>query len=310
MTHTNLIGLNWGSSQFRAYLMTSTGDLLDEMNSAKGITKCSRDEMVDIVSGVTSRWGSGLAIYASGMIGSNIGWTEAPYVTCPLSIAGFSQNLTPTNMGGTQVQIVPGLCCERSDGSPDILRGEEVEILGLMRNKTWVSHKSHFILLPGTHSKWVRVKDRRITDFMTSMSGEIYDRMTAQGLLSSIVEGPSVESPEFYDGLRRGMTGPEGMGAMLFQTRARVIRGKLHKGGASSYLRGLLIGSEISGALALYPEISDSDLALVGAPDVCNLYRAALSELNIACTVFDSKRACISGFNAIHLGAVRGHRNA
>ena len=59
-------------------------------------------------------------------------------------------------------------------------------------------------MLPGTHTKWVIVRDGRVTDFFTSMSGEIFDRLTAQGLLASIVDGEARPGQAFDDGVAAG----------------------------------------------------------------------------------------------------------
>ena len=58
-----------------------------------------------------------------------------------------------------------------------------------------------WVALPGTHTKWARLENGRVVDFFTSMSGEIFDRLTAKGLLASIVEGEAKEGPAFDKGV-------------------------------------------------------------------------------------------------------------
>ncbi|MGO4611536.1 2-dehydro-3-deoxygalactonokinase, partial [Variovorax sp. 2RAF20] len=76
--------------------------------------------------------------------------------------------------------------------------------------------QSGIVALPGTHTKWVRMDGGRVREFSTAMSGEIFDRLTAAGLLASIVDGPAHVSPAFFDGVRAGVRRDTGLGTLLF----------------------------------------------------------------------------------------------
>ena len=56
-----------------------------------------------------------------------------------------------------------------SSGVPDVLRGEETEILGCAADLG----KNTQFCLPGTHTKWVRMDDGKIGSFSTSMTGDL-----------------------------------------------------------------------------------------------------------------------------------------
>jgi len=200
-----------------------------------------------------------------------------------------------TRIGDLAVNIVPGVACVRArDAAPDIMRGEETELLGLLASDRLDG--APVVALPGTHTKWVRIHDGRVMEFMTAMSGEIYDRLTAAGLLSSIVEGPASDGAAFREGVRTAAERMLGLGTLLFGARARVLRGALDRRDAGAYLRGLLIGSEISDALTLFPETRDATIPLVGSAPVCALYQAALAEMGIASRPTPSADVIARGF--------------
>ena len=294
-SEASIIGINWGSSNCRAHLIAPDGTVLDTLEAAAGVATLQRDGMVEMANRVHARWPGTPRVYAAGMIGSNVGWTDAGYVECPAGFDRLRDELVSTRIGELSLHIVPGLACVRErDGAPDIMRGEETELLGL--HASGRLDDAPLVALPGTHTKWVHIEGGRVIEFMTAMSGEIYDRLTAAGLLASIVEGPSVDGAAFRDGVRTSASRTLGLGALLFGARARVIRGLLPKANAASYLRGLLIGSEIADALALFPQPRERAMPLVGSPVVCALYAAALDELGIASRMVASAGAIARGF--------------
>lgn len=307
-THADaIVGINWGSSNFRAYLIAPGGQVRDALEAAAGVATLTRDGMAGMAAQVRARWPQVARVYAAGMIGSNIGWADAGYVDCPAGLQQLRGGLLPVSIDGLDVAIVPGLACVRSgDGAPDIMRGEETELFGLLA--AGQLGDAPVVALPGTHTKWVRMHEGRVSEFMTAMSGEIFDRLTATGLLSSIVEGgAAADGPAFRDGVRNAVERKLGLGALLFGARARVIRGALARKDASAYLRGVIIGSEIADALALYPQMRTATLPLVGSAAVGALYQAALVELGIASRPVASADAVVRGFLEIDALCRRPH---
>jgi 2-dehydro-3-deoxygalactonokinase len=291
------VGINWGSSNFRAYRIAADGGVSDEYSAAAGIATLDRGGMAAMMQKAAARWPGGIPVYAAGMIGSAIGWVEVPYADAPAGCLEILQRMTRAQIGEVDVRIVPGIACRRAfDGAPDILRGEEIELLGLIG----LGHANGLAALPGTHTKWVRLDRGRVVDFFTAMSGEIFDRLTAQGLLASITEGEAAEGAPFLDGVAAGQARKLGLGTLLFGARARVIRGALRRADASSYVRGLLIGSEIADALAVYPELAQAVVPLTGSGPLSRLYAAALTANGIGSRIVDSREACRRGFRMLH----------
>jgi 2-dehydro-3-deoxygalactonokinase len=157
-----------------------------------------------------------------------------------------------------------------------------------------------WVALPGTHTKWARLQDGRVVDFFTSMSGEMFDRLTAKGLLASIVDGEAADGPVFLRGVTLGRARQLGLGTLLFSARAQVVRGMLAKAEAASYIRGVLIGSEIADVLAVYPGVRDGVVPLIGNNALGRLYASALGAAGIRSEAIDSRTACLRGFRALH----------
>lgn len=216
-----IIGINWGSTNFRAYRIDADGSVSATIEQPRGIAGLERSQMQALLEEVATAWPHASRIYASGMIGSNIGWSDAGYVDCPASPDAIAGRLHEVHIGAHAVAIVPGLACRRGDGAPDIMRGEETELLGMVALGTIPA--TGLVALPGTHSKWVRLEQGVVVEFMTAMSGEIFDRLTAAGLLASVVDGPAEDGAAFIDGVGTAQGGA-GLTTLLSGARARVIR--------------------------------------------------------------------------------------
>ena len=295
----SFIGINWGSSNLRAYLIGAHGELLDSHEAPSGVATLDRAAMATAADTLRARWPHARRAYAAGMIGSNVGWTDAGYVECPAGVEAVARRLVPTRIGELAVSIVPGMACVRPmDGMPDVLRGEETELLGLL-DRGDVGPDS-VVALPGTHTKWIQLTNARVESFMTSLSGELFDRLASGGLLASVLEGPGEPGAAFAEGVRTAAEGHLGLGALLFGVRARLIRGALPRTATSSYLRGLLAGAEIADALVLFPGLRHMSVPLVGSGPVTRLYRAAMAELGINAHPVSSADAAVRGFRALH----------
>lgn len=291
------VGVNWGSTNFRAFLIGADGAALDEYSAPSGVVALDRDGMAVMMNDLAARWPERGPVYASGMIGSNVGWIEVPYAEAPAGCADLAALAAATRIGDVSTRIVPGIACRRSfDGEPDILRGEEIELMGLAALRA----ADGWVALPGTHTKWARLENGRVVDFFTSMSGEIFDRLTAKGLLASIVAGEASDGPEFLRGVSAGRTRRLSLGTLLFGARAQVVRGALAKSDAASYIRGLLIGSEIADAMAVFPAVGKSVVPLIGNRALSRLYASALDTLGVSSELIDSREACLRGFRALH----------
>ena len=79
------IAVDWGTSSFRAALVSPQGAVLDELAAPRGILGFKPDEFVPYLSSTCARLtaAGGALFLLSGMIGSKNGLLEVPYCPCP-----------------------------------------------------------------------------------------------------------------------------------------------------------------------------------------------------------------------------------
>jgi 2-dehydro-3-deoxygalactonokinase len=167
------------------------------------------------------------------------------------------------------VKLVPGLSATDEAGVAEVMRGEETQVFGVLE----AMGGSGLACLPGTHSKWVRVEDGRITGFTTHMTGEAFGALRGHTILGRMMrEGPSNGAP-FDAGVRRSGD-PGGLLHHIFGARALVLAGSLAETDAAAYLSGILVGHEVRAALAAQ---QGTVVHVIGVPDLTALYARAIS---------------------------------
>jgi 2-dehydro-3-deoxygalactonokinase len=273
-----LVALDWGSTSLRAYLLDGGGRIVDRRAEPWGILQLPEGDFRRAFDRVTAGWSSEaspLPAIASGMIGSAQGWVEAPYVDLPAGAEQLARGLAP--VPATRLRIVPGLA--QHGRSPDVMRGEETQIVGALAAQPDLA--DGVVVLPGTHSKWVRLAGGRVREFTTYMTGELFAVLRAHSILGRLSPAGAVEAgaedAAFARGVSAAQRSPSGLGPLLFSARASVLVGDLPAGSSLEYLSGLLIGDELRAGLAggLQPA------ALIGDPALCTRYVAALGQLGI-----------------------------
>jgi len=275
-----LIAIDWGSSSFRAYLMARDGAVVDEIASGDGVATVAPGAFPDLLRRLVGGWlatDADLPIVASGMVGSRHGWREAPYAKCPADPRDIAANLVVVQAGDRDVHLAPGLSYEDVNGEPDVMRGEEVEILGLSDSG------GRLIVLPGSHSKWAIVERGRVERFKTFVTGELFAAVrdhTLAGAFARAAKGEPLRSA-FALGVRRGAAaagGGKGSGLLgaLFGARSLPLMGKLAEDDTGEYLSGLLVGAEIAEARRLFP---DQEPHVAGAEMLVKRYLTAFDAL-------------------------------
>jgi 2-dehydro-3-deoxygalactonokinase len=297
----SFVGINWGSSNLRAYLIDEEGITIDVIERSAGVTTLDKSGIVSELNQIRKTWPNTEATYLSGMIGSPSGWKEAPYVQCQVGLKSIADELIGADIGEHSVSIVPGVRCVTGWGDPDIMRGEEMEILGLLSLEPGLNQQDSFMVLPGTHTKWAITSSGEIKEFFTSMSSEIFDHLSRAGLLSSVMTKEAEADASFIAGVTRGAKDGAALGRLLFGVRAKVIGGNLDIGQSASYARGLLIGAEIADALRLMPGLRRMDeIPLLGNAKLCRLYKFALKEFGIGARPVDTGRVIVAGYFSLH----------
>jgi 2-dehydro-3-deoxygalactonokinase len=161
---------------------TTTGAPLEERSFARGILTVPAGGFPEAFQACFGDWMTpGTLCLISGMAGSKQGWREAPYCACPAGFDAIAAQLEWVEPG--RIAIVPGLSIERN-GVPDVMRGEETQIFGALQ---LLGLDNARLVLPGTHSKWVTVANRQVTDFSTWMTGEFYALLRQHSLLARMM---------------------------------------------------------------------------------------------------------------------------
>ena len=214
---------------------------------------------------------------ACGMIGSRQGWVEAPYRTCPVALSDLAANMASTS--GHELAIVAGITCRDDSGVPDVIRGEETQVVGLLETQ---AISEAVIVQPGTHSKWTIVRDGLIVTFATYMTGETFAVLRAHSILGRLMAAnPDIDWAAFERGVRRGLA-PSESGELLhrlFGARTLALFGEVPETTVADYLSGLLIGAEIGAGAAWATRHLPhaSAVWLLGTPELSMRYRRALA---------------------------------
>jgi 2-dehydro-3-deoxygalactonokinase len=282
MTTPVLIGLDWGTTSCRAYLIGADGSVLARLINGPGILRVENGAFGPWLDSMIGAWIAAhgvLPVILSGMIGSRQGWKEAPYAKCPAGAGDIVKALARIDHDELSISVVPGLSTENGT-MPDVIRGEETQILGALA----LSGKGDgLFLLPGTHSKWVEVAGGRIVSFRTFMTGEVFGALKDHTILGRPMrEGPR-DNMAFARGVEEG-TNLDSPGALLnrlFATRTYSLFGRLPDTSLADYLSGLLIGAEVAAAMGL----SDAPVTIVASLSLAQRYADTLVLLGYKCSL-------------------------
>ncbi len=221
------------------------------------------------------------------MIGSSRGWREAPYVPCPATPSALAHAILWVDHGRTG--IVPGVS---QLAPPDVMRGEEVQVfgaaaMGALAPDALVCH-------PGTHSKWIRLADERIAEFRTCMTGEIFALLRDHSILSAQLRAAAAPGPAFLAGVDEAL-GETNLLSGLFAVRARHLLVPA-SADATSNVSGLLIGTDVRNGLSLG---ASARIALIGRPDLNQLYAAAIERAGRSTVAIDGSMAFLAGMRQL-----------
>lgn len=276
-----LIGLDWGTTSLRAHLLDAGGGVLDRRSSSEGILAEHPDGFEGTFRRIVADWlgaWPGLPVIASGMITSRNGWVETPYVRTPGGIDELATSLVPYDLStDCRIHFVCGMDRDPKDGAPDIMRGEETQIVGCLTG-TGSGGEALFVM-PGTHSKWVSVRDGRLIRFDTYMTGEVYAVLKGHSILGRLMEDfGGGASSAFEHGISARLESRASLLHQIFSARTLVLYDRLSPEHAADYLSGLLIGEEIRTALMDYSSDSGAmpPVTIVGSGDLTERYRRAL----------------------------------
>lgn len=287
-----MIAIDWGTSNFRAYRLGRQGEVLERRSFPCGVLRIEEGRFPEVLRSNVSDW---LAagedrILLCGMVGSRQGWAEVQYVSCPAGVDDLAKSVCEVPFDGACVFLVPGVMAKDSFGAPEVMRGEETEAMGALKDYG----NSGIVCLPGTHSKWIELRDGAIVNFVTFMTGEIYGALRKHTILArNMMAGAPIDNEAFLRGVERS-SNSGGLLHHLFSVRTLGLVEELKDKAAESYLSGVLIGHEVRnvfpGAMSRTTN-HGHEIHLVGAAHLCRLYNQAIQACGGRATVEDQDAA-------------------
>jgi 2-dehydro-3-deoxygalactonokinase len=270
-----LIGLDWGSSSCRAYLYAADSGVIDTREAACGVStlQASPSEPGPYEQAFAQMCGSwmagrpGLPVLACGMVGSDRGWVHVAYRQLPASIDDPGPVARVRTKDGIDIHVLAGL--KDAGGPGGVMRGEETQLAGVP------VVNGEAVVLPGTHSKWVRLSGRTVAGFTTYMTGELYALVTGYSILAGSIEpAEEVAWPAFERGVRYAVEQPCPL-VSLFSARTRWLAADLGGDEVADYISGLLIGTELVDARTGGGADPAAGLVIVGGHTLTNRYKRA-----------------------------------
>lgn len=303
-----LIGLDWGTSALRAWLLDAQGRILAAREGGPGVLAVGAGAFREAFERFCAPWLAAeptLPVIAAGMIGSRQGWREAAYLTAPAGIAALAEALLPLDdAAGRVFRVVPGVLAELADGARDVMRGEETQVIGALLD-TPASARSGLFVLPGSHGKWVAVREARIVALRTSLTGEAWAALREHTILGRLCADPAPDDPAaqaaawlaFDQGVAQIRADPGALLHLLFRVRTEGLFGRLRPEQLPAYLSGLITGAEVGDALR-WPERGTATPVLVGSGPQLARYARALAGFGAGCARAGPDRAA-AGLSAL-----------
>jgi 2-dehydro-3-deoxygalactonokinase len=287
VTGTYVLG-DWGTTRLRLFRMTD-GAVAERLEGL-GIGDLQASPVRVLMDRLAIWQADGPVgdVTLCGMAGAKGGLMEAIYVDCPAGIADWRGHQTCALIDNIRIAVMPGLRHWDEAMVPDVMRGEETQIFGALALDPDLMTGEHRFVLPGTHSKWVDVRDGRTQNFRTVPTGELYALLIGQ---STLIGRGTGGKGDFDQGFARGLSrAGEPMLTALFEARAGRLLDERSQDWAKGYLSGLLIGGEIVTNVK-----RNAEVVLIGDPALCALYVRALDAVGCGYRTIDGDAAVLAG---------------
>lgn len=260
-------------------------------------------------------------VLGSGMISSNVGLFELPHVLAPAGLQQLARGMvsvTIPEVFSKPLWFVPGVRnvveniglhnCE----SMDMMRGEEVEVIGVI-DQMGITGPA-MMVMPGSHSKFVCIDDKnRITGCVTTLAGELMYVITHNTILAQSLESSfaTAISPEMLlAGAKSAQT--IGLGRTCFNVRILDQFTIYERNDRANFLLGAILGADLltlknSTAIKMLP---GTPVIICGKP----IMKEALALLiqnddyfsGKVTVVSDEVQAHLAGLGAIKVATARG----
>lgn len=293
MRSIDFVAIDWGSTKFRAWAMSYEGDVLNSVSSDQGLKSVLDRQFEAVIEQNCEQWLSAaphIPILMAGMVGSKTGWHETVYADCPVHPSVLMEAAKKLTISNHPAAILPGARFLNIDGDNDVMRGEELQILGASH---LMDVSDATICIPGTHCKWANLKKGKLDSFKTYVTGELFQLLRNQSLIGALAVEDEFSYEAFSKGIKRGYS--HTLAHAVFAARANTLGGTLQPKDLSSYLSGVLIGAEI----ADQKQLDQDNFILMATGILADRYQAAFDILGLSPDRIDAKTATIAGLTMV-----------
>lgn len=292
---TPLLGIDWGTTNRRAYLLDATGNLVRQHNDELGILAVAgnfKAALRDLLKLLDLERAD---VVMSGMVGSRNGWQQTSYLSAERPLADLPDAMLEIDsaLPNVRCRIVPGYRFTDEYGAPDVMRGEETQVLGALA----LGSATGWFLLPGTHSKWVRVEQGRVAEIVTFMTGELFWLLSQYGTLANLMKEPQPVPSAFEAGIAAARHGS--FTHMAFCCRALVVTETMPAQHAASYLSGLLIGTELRDIRYRMEGQARQPVQVIGSPALAARYLEALEVCGMPAAVWQPDEVYVAALRVL-----------
>ncbi|WP_058487035.1 2-dehydro-3-deoxygalactonokinase [Defluviitalea phaphyphila] len=228
---------------------------------------------------------------ASGMVTSNLGLVEVPYIKCPAGIEDLIKGTIKKEfqwLNNKPAFFIPGVKNNVSNinnvnnlDEIDVMRGEEVETFGIM--KLCNVEGPALIILPGSHTKFVYINDEnKIEKCSTTMLGEFMHALSTSTILSSsLLENLVTEIDKEY--ILKGMDFERNYGITKTAFYVRIMDMFLDttSNQRANFLAGALINNDIAPYIIADIKKSYKKVFIGGSSPLKEIFKIALESLDI-----------------------------
>ncbi|WP_375782849.1 2-dehydro-3-deoxygalactonokinase [Bradyrhizobium sp. Pha-3] len=293
MSGPSYVAVDWGTSSFRLWLMGGGGEVFGERRSDEGMTAAAKTGFAPVLQSHLDALGAAanLPVVICGMAGARQGWVEAGYVDTPAHLSNILKGAVVVSGQPRDIRILPGIA-QRDAAAPDVMRGEETQLLGALGLD---APGEALVCMPGTHSKWVRLRGGTVEHFATFMTGESFSAIARNTILSHAVAGAeeAVDADAFRSAVVEAFATPALSANLLFRVRSRQLLFGGSAQAARETISGTLIGAELAAGLA--ERERTTPVTLIASGRLQRLYRIALERLSIPLSVMDAEEAVRRG---------------
>lgn len=303
-TKTGWIAVDWGTSRLRIWIISPKGDVVSRLESDCGAGALEKNEFEPTLTKLISNYlnsDCSVPVVICGMAGSRQGWQEAHYADVPHSLKDIANLAISVETSDERINVVilPGIC-QRDKITPDVIRGEETQLLGLA---TKIADFDGLVCLPGTHSKWVELQGANVGSIRTYLTGEMYHLLCRHSILRHTVGATGTwDESGFVEGVEQAKNSDIPLMARLFALRAHDLLFEANSSRATALLSGLLIGNEICNQLN---SGSVESVALLGEENLAKKYQRAMQVFSVDATIHNSEDLTLLGLKSAYSKLVR-----